>query len=107
MNNLNNMSKDIIEIVNEYENFLERAREYIEVQLNLIEAQKEEAHGIFRVPDYVHYYATDCNGIVNFDYEKSKKEHDKKIITYLRKTRRYQALRKPITITYTQRLCVK
>jgi hypothetical protein len=36
MNSLNNMSKDIIEIVNEYENFLERAREYIEVQLNLI-----------------------------------------------------------------------
>ena len=48
MNSLNNMSKDIIEIVNDYENFLERAREYIEVRLNLIEKQKEEAHGIFR-----------------------------------------------------------
>ena len=107
MNSLNNMSKDIIEIVNEYENFLERAREYIEVQLNLIEEQKEEANGIFRVPEYVNCYTTDCNGMVNFDYEKSKKEHDKKMRTYLRKTRRYQALRKPITITYTQRLYVK
>ena len=93
MNSLNNMSKDIIEIVNEYENFLERAREYIEVQLNLIEEQKEEANGIFRVPEYVNCYTTDCNGMVNFDYEKSKKEHDKKMRIYLRKTRRYQALR--------------
>jgi len=66
------MSKDIIEIVNEYENFLERAREYIEVQLNLIEEQKEEANGIFRVPEYVNCYTTDCNGTVNFDYEKSE-----------------------------------
>ena len=47
MNSLNNMSKDIIEIVNEYDNFLERAREYIEVHLNLIEEQREEANGIF------------------------------------------------------------
>jgi hypothetical protein len=101
------MSKYIIETVNEYENVLERAREYIEVELNLIEEQKEEANEIFRVPEYVNCYTTDCTGLVNFDYEKSKKEHDKKMRTYLRKTRRYQALRTPITITYTQRLYVK
>ena len=106
MHSLSKMSKYIIEIVNEYENFLERAREYIEVQLNLIEEQKEEANGIFEVPDYVNYYTTDCNGIINFDHEKSKKEHDKKMRKYLRKTRIYQALRKPIMITYTQRLYV-
>ena len=106
MNSLNNMSKYIIEIVNEYENFLERAREYIEVQSNLIEKHKEEANGIFRVPEYVNCYATYCNGIVNSDYEQSKKEHDKKIRTCLRKIQRYQAL-KPVTITYTQRLYVK
>jgi len=88
MNGLNNMSKDIIEIVSEYEIFSERAREYTEVQLNLIEEQKEEANGIFRVPDYVNYYTTDCNGIVNFDYEKSKNKHDKVMNIYLRKTRR-------------------
>ena len=32
MNSINNMSADSIEIVNEYEICLERAREYIEVQ---------------------------------------------------------------------------
>jgi adenine-specific DNA methylase len=72
----------------------------------VIEEQKEEANGIFKVPDHVNYYRTDCTGIVNFDYEKSKKEHDKKMRTYLRKIQRYQAL-KPVTITYTQRLYVK
>ena len=86
---------------------MKRAREYMEVQLNLIEEQKEEANGICRVPDYVNYYTTDCNGILYFDYAKSKNEHDKTMRIYLRKTRRYQALKKPITNTYTQRLYVK
>jgi hypothetical protein len=91
--NKSRMPKDIDAIVIEYDMFLEIAHNFIECQLNLIEELKEEAKGIFRVPTYVNYYTTEPNGVVLFDYEKSKKEHEKKMRVYLRKTKRYLALK--------------